>query len=95
MPKIPVDLKVLNKLVKALNDQVSHIESVVDDKAACSDEQFTVEVAKAMGIASGVALEATAIVGDFTRGFSTVAAPKKMNPDDILNQLFGGKPVKN
>lgn len=98
MSNKPVDLKVLNNLVKALNDQITYLDSHASDKSI-SDEDFVVEVARAMGVASGIALEATALVGDMTRGFSAVSAPKsassKVNPDDILNSIFGAKPIKN
>ena len=91
-----INLDVLNRLVKELNDQVKQCNELdPTDKPT-----MVAALAKALGYATGITLEAAALVKvDLTKAIDIVSspAPQQSIVDELLGQYggFGGKITKN
>lgn len=84
-----VNLQLLKKLVETLESQISSAEAL-----ATSDDcnEYIVELSKCLGLASGVALEATALCGDIQ--VLVKGAPLASAKEDMLEKLLGKVPSK-
>jgi hypothetical protein len=89
-----VDLSVINRLVEEFNVQMSKCDLI--DKKKTQDQ--VVELAKAMGIATAMTLEASALSTDILSLIKINTSPGVggSDPLDSLSSLFGPKsPAKN
>lgn len=91
-----IDLTLINKLVKELNLQHEIVEKVkvasVDNK-----QEYTVELAKALGLVSTIKMESELLIGDFSKliKFSTGNVMPQEAMSDLYSSIFGPKPPKN
>jgi len=82
-----VNLEVLNKLVTALQEQITIAEALSE---TTHNADRTVELSKAIGIASAISSEALFLVGDIAN-LSKQAPPAATGLGDDLLSFFGPK----
>lgn len=81
-----IDLALLNKLVKELNDEFGKAESQKDSDGFTKHD-YVAAVAKCLGLANAVALESTALTHDYLKEIKLNSlAPEPSNP---FADLFG------
>lgn len=81
-----LNLTLLNRLVKELNDAASACNGL-DDKT--SYDTYVVELAKLIGLMTGVSIEAMALVKDATKLVQENSLPPQ-GTEDLISEIFGG-----
>jgi hypothetical protein len=90
-----IDLTLLNDLIKAFNKEVEISNSSSPTKLsgkAKVDTAYITQLAKTLGLASAISLEATALVGDVSKLIKHNSAPTE-DVADTLASLFGSNPL--
>jgi hypothetical protein len=90
MPK--ADLSLLQELVAELSKQLdTAYETREKIKGVQADEayrQFVIELAKSVGLLSGITQEATLLVGDLQKIMHYASQKTSPEPEDILAEIF-------
>ena len=88
-----ISLKLLKDLVIALEDNLTQSEKLKEESGP--DSKYVIEMARALGICTGISAEASALVGDIAvtvRNSASVPEPKNSLFEDLLKKY---DPVKN
>lgn len=84
-----IDLTLLNRLVKELNDMVRAVEEMPQPTDLNSDCEYVTVLSKTLGVATGISYEASGVVGDILKVIKNGPTPSR--PEDILSSMFGGE----
>lgn len=84
-----IDLTLLNRLVKELNDMVRSCEEMPTPTDLNSDCEYVTVLSKTLGVATGISYEASGVVGDILKVIKNGPATTS-SPEDLLNSMFGG-----
>lgn len=80
MAEIKVDLALLNKLVKELNDEFAKATALKDHESV-NRHDYVAASGKCLGLANTIALEATALTHDYLKEIKTHSMePNSVNP---------------
>lgn len=93
MTKAPkIDLTLLKQLVGELEAILATADGIQQESPSKNND-YVIEMSKAVGLASGAALEATMLVSDIQTlvRVSTGPAPKEDGLKGLLNLLKGGR----
>lgn len=98
MSELKVDLSLLNKIIKELNDQLALAEKVKESDPT-NNHAYVAELAKCMGLVSTVAVEATALSHDYMKLIKINSVPAGAltgalgggGVDDLFGDLFSPK----
>ena len=93
MVKLPkIDLSLLKQLVGELEASLATAEGIKQE-VSVKNNDFVVELSKAMGLATGITVEASMLVGDIQATIQSNGAPatKEDGLKNLLNILKGGK----
>jgi predicted house-cleaning NTP pyrophosphatase (Maf/HAM1 superfamily) len=91
--KLKVDLTLLKQLVAELETTMATADLMPVDSTT-SNNDYVIEMSKAIGLASGAALEATMLVSDIQLIIKKAASPSPSKEDGLkglLDMLKGGK----
>ena len=85
---LKVDLTLLKRLVSELEASLASADVVKE--AALNSNDYVVEVSKAAGLASGLVVEATMLIGDIQYLIKSAGSPSKDDSMKDLMSLFKG-----
>lgn len=88
-----IDLTLLNSLVKEMNNLAKKCEEMKPEDVT-GDCEYVAELSKAMGLATGISYEASAIVADILKIIKQGPTPTASGYMDLMSSLFP-KPNKN
>ncbi len=91
-----IDLTLITELVAQLAKQADLAEKMTLIKTEGVNTAYTVELSKALGLVTGIKMEADLLTADLTRLIkSSTFPPTTKAEEDMLSQIFGGvKPIK-
>ena len=91
--EVKVSLELLKKFVTELETQMKVSETILSEKKEGTVNDYVIEMSKAMGLAAGIAKEATLLVADCRAAIKVNASPSNAASDDLadlLGALGGG-----
>lgn len=91
-----IDLTLITELVSQLAKQADLADKMTLVKTEGVNTAYTVELSKALGLVTGIKMEADLLTADLTRLIkNSTFPPVSKTEEDMLSQIFGGvKPIK-